>query len=324
MHLARPRSRRIASVAAVALALGVGLVPAAQAASVTPAPPTGPVVRPAPPKPARPSKPVAVTLTPRAGSIVGIGYPITAKFDANVVDRAAAERHMPVLVNGVAAKGAWFWKDARTALYRLPSFWPGHAVVVVRLSLAGVVLGHRGGYDFVGAKATSRLYAFRTARALVADVSATTDRMKVFIDGKLVRNLPVSLGKPGWETRSGIKTTMDKYVARRMTSQQLGITDPKQAYDLIAPYATRITYSGEFVHGAPWAMGRLGKWNGSHGCTNLSLNDAKWFYNTTVVGDPVVTTGTNKSMEYWNSIGGVYNMPWKTWLAHSALKGRSA
>jgi lipoprotein-anchoring transpeptidase ErfK/SrfK len=314
----------VASIVAVAFALGLGAVPAASAATGGPAAPSGPVVRPAPPKPAKPSKPVTVTLTPGAGSVVGIGYPITARFDTNVLDRAAAERHMPVQVNGVAARGAWYWKDARTALYRLPSFWPGHAVIVVRLSLSGVVLNHRGGFDLVGARSTSRLYAFRTARALVANVNAKTDRMKVTIDGRLARNLPVSLGKAGWETRSGIKTTMDKYVARRMTSQQLGITDPKQAYDLIAPYATRITYSGEFVHGAPWAMGRLGKWNGSHGCTNLSVADAKWFYTTTVVGDPVVTTGTSKSMEYWNSIGGVYNMPWKAWLAHSALKVRTA
>jgi lipoprotein-anchoring transpeptidase ErfK/SrfK len=321
MLLARPRSGRIASVAAVVLALGVGVVPAALASSGGPSSPRGPVVRPAPPKP---TKPVAVTLTPGAGSVVGIGYPITAKFDTNVLDRAAAERHMPVLVNGRAAKGAWYWKDSRTALYRLPSFWPGHARISVRLSLSGVVLNHRGGFDFVGARATSRTYSFSTARAFVANINAKTDRMKVLIDGKLVRNIAVSLGKAGWETRSGIKTTMDKYVARRMTSQELGITDPSQAYDLIAPYATRITYSGEFIHGAPWATGRLGKWNGSHGCTNLSVADAKWFYRTTVVGDPVVTTGTTKSMEYWNSIGGVYNMPWKTWLAHSALKGRAA
>jgi len=321
MVFAAPRTRRAASVAAVVLALGVGLVPAARAASSSPSSPNGPGVRPAPPKP---TKSVSVTLTPGAGAVVGIGYPITAKFDANVSDRAAAERHMPVYVNGSAAKGAWYWKDARTALYRLPSFWPGHASISVTLSLRGVVLAHRGGFDYVGSKATTRGYAFHTARALVANINAKTDRMKVVVDGKLVKNLPVSLGKAGWETRSGIKTTMDKYVARRMTSQQLGITDPKQAYDLIAPYATRITYSGEFVHGAPWAMGRLGRWNGSHGCTNLSVADAKWFYNTTVVGDPVVTTGTTKSMEYWNSIGGVYNMPWKAWLAHSALKGKTA
>ena len=321
MLLARPRTGRIASVAAVVLALGVGVVPAALASTGGPSSPSGPVVRPAPPKP---TKPVAVTLTPGAGSVVGIGYPITAKFDTNVLDRAAAERHMPVLVNGRAAKGAWYWKDSRTALYRLPSFWPGHARISVRLSLSGVVLNHRGGFNFVGARSASRTYSFSTARAFVANINAKTDRMKVLIDGKLVRNIAVSLGKAGWETRSGIKTTMDKYVARRMTSQQLGITDPSQAYDLIAPYATRLTYSGEFVHGAPWATGRLGKWNGSHGCTNLSVADAKWFYSTTVVGDPVVTTGTTKSMEYWNSIGGVYNMPWKTWLAHSALKGRAA
>lgn len=317
MITARPRASRAAAVLAAALALGAVLVPAARAESTPPAAPVASAPRPAPPLPTRP---VTVTLTPRSSAVVGVGYPITATFSSPVSDRAAAERHMPVFVNGVHVHGAWYWKTSRTALYRLSSFWPGHASITVRLSLEGVQLAQHDGYAYVGARGTSAWHAFRTARSFIARISATTDRMKVYVDGVLVRTILVSLGKPGWETRSGIKTTMDKYVARRMTSQQLGITDPSQAYDLIAPYATRITYSGEFVHGAPWATARLGKWNGSHGCTNLSVADAKWFYDTTVVGDVVITTGTIKTMEYWNSLGAVYNMPWTAWLARSALK----
>ena len=39
-------------------------------------------------------------------------------------------------------------------------------------------------------------------------------------------------------------------------------------------------------------------------------------------GDVVVTTGTSRTTEYYNSLGAVFNMPWKVWLAHSALKGK--
>jgi hypothetical protein len=93
----------------------------------------------------------------------------------------------------------------------------------------------------------------------------------------------------------------------------------------MAPWAVRITWSGEFVHGAPWAAFRIGKFNGSHGCTNLLSDplheDAKWFYDNSFLGDPVVTTGTKRAMEVNNSIGGPFNIAWSVWLAHSALKG---
>ena len=322
----RSRVWRAATVAAAALAL-VGLaMPAAEATPGGRPVPGAPSVRPPAPLP---TKPVTVTISPSGNALVGIAYPITATFSHIVIDRVAAERHLPVFVNGVRAAGAWYWVDSSTAMYRLrpkphgQGFWPGHARIEVRASLAGVVLVHTSTLNYVGAPTTTRVSKFRTPAAFVALVSATTDMMRVTLDGKLARVIPVSLGKPGWITRSGIKTTMEKYVAKRMTSQALGITDPSQAYDLIAPYATRLTYSGEFVHGAPWATGRLGRWNGSHGCTNVSVSDAKWFYDTVVEGDPVITTGTTKPTEYYNTIGGVYNMPWAQWLARSALKGKA-
>jgi lipoprotein-anchoring transpeptidase ErfK/SrfK len=134
----------------------------------------------------------------------------------------------------------------------------------------------------------------------------------------------VSLGKEGFLTRSGIKAVMEKYLEREMTSEALGITDPNDQYRVVSPYATRITNSGEFVHGAPWAAGRIGRWNGSHGCTNLMVADSKWFYEKTRVGDPVVTVNTGRSMEYWNGLGAPWNMPWSLWLQKSAAKGQKA
>ena len=140
----------------------------------------------------------------------------------------------------------------------------------------------------------------------------------VRIDGKLARVVPVSLGKAGFTTRSGIKVVAEKYLTRRMTSQGIGVTNPNDQFDVVAPFAVRITTSGEFIHGAPWAMYRIGKWNGSHGCTNLTLWDAHWFYNTSMPGDVVLTVGTGRPMEYWNGEGGPWNIPWSQWLAMSA------
>jgi lipoprotein-anchoring transpeptidase ErfK/SrfK len=322
---------RVAGVAAgvLALAATVLLAPASAvspAASPAPSGPSAPTPGqhkpPAPPQP--PAIGVTVTVTPKSGALVGIASPITAHFSAPVSRRAAAESHMLVYVNGKFSRGAWYWKDSSTAVFRQQSFWPGHSRVEVRLALRGVELSRTGKARFVGGRTTTRAYSVRIGHAFVATVDGKSDRMVVRIDGKVVKTFGVSLGKKGFETRSGIKAVMEKYPVRHMSSILAGITDPNDQYDVQAPWATRITPSGEYVHGAPWAAGRIGRWNGSHGCTNLLTAPAKWFYDTTIPGDAVVTTGTPRTMEFWNGTGAPYNMPWAQWLSRSALKGRAA
>ena len=271
--------------------------------------------------PTKPAEGVSLSAFPSSGRTIGIAYPITVHFTHAVQHKQAAEAHMRVYVNGKLSTGAWMWQTDSSAMFRQRGFWPGHATIVVKFTLHDVNLYESKQFRYLGRASTNRTYTLHTARAFVVKVDAIKDRMKIFVDGHLVKNFPVSLGKKGFETRSGIKTVMEKYPTRHMTSKLAGITDPNDQYDLWAPWAVRITWSGEFVHGAPWAAFRIGKWNGSHGCTNLLANDAKWFYDHSQEGDPVVTTGTKRPMEANNTIGGPYNIPWTTWLAHSKLKG---
>ena len=310
--------------ASVALAVGLFAAPAG-AATVAPTPtpiPTAPAPRPAPPAQPIPAAAFHVTVTPAAGTVIGVAYPITAKFSVPVVDRAAAEHRMHVYVNGLFSNGAWYWRNSTTAMFRLPGFWPGHATIEVRLTLAGVEVAHSPTLSYVGDASTSRTHTLRTARSLVAMVDGVKDRFTVVIDGKPVKVFRTSLGKKGFETRSGIKAVMEKDALRHMTSVAAGITDPKDQYDLQVPWAVRITPTGEFVHGAPWATARLGRYNGSHGCTNLTTSDSQWFFDHVIPGDAVVTTGTPRAMEFWNGLGAPYNMPWAQWLAHSSTKGK--
>ena len=323
--LRRHSAARLPLVLAATVALVASLTMApATAATPPPTPsPSAPTLRPPAPIPPLPASRLSVALTPRNGAIVGIAYPITATFSAPVTNRALAEHNMHVYVNGERSAGAWYWKTTTTALFRTISFWPGHATIQVRLTLAGVELGRTTTVRYVGSSTTTRTHTIRTPRALVAKVNGVTDRFVVRIDGVTVKNFPTSLGKPGFETRSGIKAVMEKYALRHMTSVAAGITDPRDQYDLQVPWAVRITPTGEFVHGAPWALARLGRYNGSHGCTNLNVADSHWFYDHVIPGDPVVTTGTPRTMEYWNGIGAPYNIPWTVWLSHSALKGKA-
>jgi lipoprotein-anchoring transpeptidase ErfK/SrfK len=142
--------------------------------------------------------------------------------------------------------------------------------------------------------------------------------MTVTRNGKVIRTAPVSLGRSSYPTRSGVKVIMTREVSHRMRSETVGITGD-DAYDIVVPYALRITYSGEFLHGAPW-NGNIGSANTSHGCTNLRLSDAKWLYNSSLIGDPVITTGTRLQAESrGNGIGADWNVGWAKWVAGSAL-----
>jgi lipoprotein-anchoring transpeptidase ErfK/SrfK len=246
----------------------------------------------------------------------GIGTILTVHFSHPIQNRAAAQARFSLLSTKSFGSGSWAWRDSATVQFRPRNYWPGHATITFRAKLADVVLGTAAdGRPYMGLNTVA---SFSTARAVIVKINGITDRMSVTIDGKVARTMGVSLGKPGFTTRSGVKVVAEKYLKRQMTAQGIGITNPNDQFDVIAPYAVRITTSGEFIHGAPWALGRIGRWNGSHGCTNLTPWDAQWFYNLAMPGDVVLTSGTNRTMEYWNGEGGPWNIPWKQWVAMSA------
>ena len=56
----------------------------------------------------------------------------------------------------------------------------------------------------------------------------------------------------------------------------------------MSQHAVRIDNSGNFVHSAPWSVGDQGERNVSHGCINISPDNAKWFYDNFGSGDPIV------------------------------------
>ena len=52
-------------------------------------------------------------------------------------------------------------------------------------------------------------------------------------------------------------------------------------------YAVRVTWGGVYVHSAPWSVAQQGNSNVSHGCINLSPDNAEWYFNNVTVGDPI-------------------------------------
>ena len=160
--------------------------------------------------------------------------------------------------------------------------------------------------------------SFNIGPSMVTKVDAATHEAQVLRDGAVIRTIPITTGKLGFETRSGTKVIVSKERTRIMDAATGGTdrSDPEY-YRLTVEYAMRVTYSGEFVHAAPWSVGSQGRANVSHGCIGMSTSNAQWLYDQTLVGDVVEVTGTSNAQDLGNGIT-VWNESWPQWLARSA------
>jgi lipoprotein-anchoring transpeptidase ErfK/SrfK len=247
------------------------------------------------------------TLYPLRGSKVGVGMPVVLTFDIPVKNKKEFQRNLQI-TSSPAQPGTWRWFSDTQVRFRPAKYWKPGTKVTVRANLNGVKAGG-GNY---GQK--SVVTSFKVGRKLLTKVNLASDVARVYRSGKLVRTIYVSGGKPGWETRSGIKVIMAKEYNKVMTNEAIGA---KEEYRLVAQYALRLTNSGEFLHSAPWNTSHFGRNNASHGCVGMSNANAGWLYTNMLIGDPVVTTGTNRHVEDGNG--------WSDWnLSYAQYKKGSA
>jgi lipoprotein-anchoring transpeptidase ErfK/SrfK len=131
----------------------------------------------------------------------------------------------------------------------------------------------------------------------------------------------MSAGRPKYPTTNGIHFTLEKAKQVIMDSATVGIprNSPDGYYEKVS-WNVRISNTGEFVHAAPWSVGSQGNANVSHGCVNLSTENATWFFKLARRGDVVEVVGSPKKPG--GSFGTVdWNMSWAAWTAGSALRG---
>jgi lipoprotein-anchoring transpeptidase ErfK/SrfK len=153
--------------------------------------------------------------------------------------------------------------------------------------------------------------------AHISQVNGASEQMVITSDGREVNHFPVSLGQASTPTYLGTKVVMAKKNPQHMVSAP-GEANP---YSLDVPWSVRLTNSGEFVHAAAWNTGNIGSRSTSHGCTNLTVSDAKWFYGFSLIGDVVTytNTGTSQQMPSWDGFGD-WNVPWSIWSEGNLLK----
>jgi lipoprotein-anchoring transpeptidase ErfK/SrfK len=232
----------------------------------------------------------------------GVGMPVMITFSKPVEDKKAVERAL-VLKTSRQVVGAWYWDGDQALWFRPRAYWPQNTKVSFIGHLDGVQLSP-------GVYATHTLRQdFRIGRSLIVVASASSHSMKVYKDRKLYATWPISTGRPGKDTPNGTYLSIEKANPQRMVGPD---------YDIQVPYSVRFTWSGDFIHAAPWSVGSQGYANVSHGCVNVAPDHAQTYYYWSIPGDPVTVTGSPKPGG-WDDGYTVWFLSWKELVKGSAL-----
>jgi lipoprotein-anchoring transpeptidase ErfK/SrfK len=260
---------------------------------------------------AKPSKLVRVSSFLGDNQTVGVGMPLIIKFGRAIPEknRAAVERRMVVTATP-AQEGTWHWISSTEVHFRPKVFWKANSKVSYKVRLAGVPMGD-GWYGRSDISVDLNI-----GRSFVMTVSNKTKKMTVRLNGQVVKTIPVSLGKPGTPSSSGTMVVIEK--KRKTVFDTLAELGPVKGYRTKIDFAQRITWSGQFIHAAPWSEGKQGKVNVSHGCVNVSEKMGAWLFGKTLMGDPITVTGTEEKLKNGNGWTD-WNMSWDQYKKGSAL-----
>ncbi|CAN5549714.1 Ig-like domain-containing protein [soil metagenome] len=249
---------------------------------------------------------------PNDGETVGIGQPIAVRFDENIPDRPAAERAIKVTTNP-PVEGAFYWLSNREVRWRPEHYWKPGTTVDVAVSTYGVELG-----DGLFGQENVTTH-FTIGDEVIATADDNTKTLTVRVNGNVVKTMPISMGKNSTPTNNGTYIVGDRLSHMVMDSSTYGVpSNSPNGYRTEVDYATQMSYSGIYVHAAPWSVGSQGYSNVSHGCLNVSTSNAQWFYNNTKRGDIVEVVNTVGSTLPGTDGLGDWNVPWEQWRAGNA------
>jgi lipoprotein-anchoring transpeptidase ErfK/SrfK len=248
-----------------------------------------------------------------SGSKVGVGLPIVFKFTYSVpnASHAAVQKAISISTTQPVA-GAWRWFSSDELHFRPQSYWTPGTKIVVRAQIGGVNMGN----DRYGKR--DRSISLTVGPKQVLEVDNKTHVAKVMQNDKLIRTMKASLGKRSTPSSSGTMVVLNKSQKVTMDSATYGVTKGMPGYYREDVYwDVRYTWSGEFVHGAPWSVDSQGNSNVSHGCVNLSTSNAKFFFNYTQPGDIIHIVNTVHTVDTGDGFTD-WQISWDSYLKSGA------
>ena len=261
------------------------------------------------------SSPAHLTMpyvNPADGEVVGIGEPVAIRFDENIADRAAAQKAIAITTTP-PVEGAFYWLNNREVRWRPEHYWKPGTTIDVAVNTYGVDLGNgMFGEDNVKTH-------FTVGDEVISTADDTTKMVTVRVNGEVVKTMPTSMGKDSTPTANGVYIVGGRFKHIIMDSSTYGVpVNSPNGYRTDVEWATQISYSGVFVHSAPWSVGAQGHTNTSHGCLNVSPSNAEWFYDHSKSGDIVEVVHTVGGTLPGTEGLGDWNVPWPVWKAGNA------
>ncbi|OZM73902.1 hypothetical protein CFN78_06310 [Amycolatopsis antarctica] len=258
---------------------------------------------------AKPARQTTVSMNLTDGETVGVGMPLVFTFGSKITDKGAAERALKV-VSEPAQEGAFHWFSDEAVTWRPKDYWQAGTKLSVNAAIYGKNLGNGTfGKEDRAASAT-------VGDKLVAIADGGNFQMKVSVNDQEARTMPISMGKKSSTTPNGSYTVMSEHNGYTMDSGTYGVpADSPGGYETFVKYAVRMSNSGIFYHSAPWSVGSQGKRNVSHGCINLSTENAQWLMDMSKKGD-IITVQNSGGQELEPTDGwSVWQMSWDDWKA---------
>ncbi len=253
-------------------------------------------------------------ISPAEEAVVGVGAVVEINFDVAVPDRQAAQDSIKITTDP-PVDGAFYWYSGSQVRWRPAEFWEPGTKVSVEVGAYGRDLG---GDVYGGDTSTSN---FTIGDEIIAVADDATKTMTVSRNGVAEMSMPISMGRDAWLTPNGIYRVGEQRESMIMDSSTFGLSQAEGGYRTKVQYATQLSYSGIYVHAAPWSVGAQGSYNASHGCINVTTANAKWFMENTKPGDIVIVQNTKgDTLSGWDGLG-EWNVPWETWKKGNADQG---
>jgi lipoprotein-anchoring transpeptidase ErfK/SrfK len=207
------------------------------------------------------------SIQPAGGAVVGVAHPVIVTFAGPVANRGAIEKAIKVTAANHMT-GHFDWPEPNVVEWKPNGYWPAHSHVGVQVHALST--------------------GFETGDEVVGTASISAHTFTVTQNGEVLRTMPASMGKPTRPTPMGNFSALSKERTVVMDSRTIGIPlESSEGYKITASYAVRVTWGGVYVHSAPWSVDSQGYANVSHGCINLSPDNAAWYFGTVHIGDPI-------------------------------------
>lgn len=134
------------------------------------------------------------------------------------------------------------------------------------------------------------------------EINLEQQSMSVYEDNKLVFATLIATGLDNLWTRPGLFQIYEKHETTPMSGDFSGGTG---GYYYLADVPWTMYYDqARAIHGAYWRQKQFFGYQGSHGCVNLAIGDARWMYEWAQMGDwvyvhdPSGRTPTDEEFQY--------------------------